>query len=92
MTTESCLLTSSLHFLNSFKEKTSSEEKRQAARVHLLWFPAHLFLLILHFGQLMCLVYNVLFFIKKDACTHCSFSGTHMKNDSRWWGITTATH
>lgn len=48
---------------DSFKQKTSSEEKRQAASVHLLWFPAHLFLLILHFGQLMCLVYNVLFLI-----------------------------
>lgn len=46
---------------NSFKQKTSREEKRPAS-VHLLCFPAHLFLLILHFGQLTCLVYKVLFF------------------------------
>lgn len=33
----------------------------------------------------MCLVYNVLFFIQEDPCTHFSFSGTHTPNDSSWW-------
>lgn len=67
--------------LNSLKKKkkTPGEGKGQAAGIHLLWFPPQLFLLILHFVQLMQWFIMFSFFLQEDACTHCSFSHPHFK-------------